>query len=434
MNILIKDSQGLDTVLMMDGYTKEQRQDAKQRIRSQFRDTAHKVFEEVVGKPLPETVVVNMSVSNREEMKGESAARLASFNAELSRNGSLEFNIREITVKTVLDNNDTTLFESTIIHEMFHAADLQMLRNDSRLFKNIREDIYKEQDSFNRLDSNKYVALLNTLHMLHHYRAEGVALLGESLLMKSKFGSIEYATKQFCKVFELTMMRAQMRVGGHKENDAFEESAFHQAYAVAPVILLFVMDKRGDIKHELVVKALEGLATGNYELDDSDVITIMRSAFALGLTDFIQGVTNLDDDVAPLVPFLNFCSLVQQDNDEDNKRAYSQLLSQPQTEENFTAAMDQIMGSCMSEKDLDEFFTQFKENAKDDSLFLRAKEKMALLYSVFKTDENPDRQRLAQWALTYFFDDEDIIHDDVFGFGLVDDMTIIDYAIRLLHS
>ena len=434
MNIIIRDDQGLDTALMMDGYSREQRQEAKQVIRGQFRETAYKVFEEILGRSLPDTIIVNMSISDREEIKGESAARLASFNAELSRNGSLYFNIREITVKTVLDHCDTTLFESTVIHEMFHAADLQMLGNDYRLFDTIREDLYEEENSYNRQGSNKHIALLSTLNMLHHYRAEGIAILGESLLMKSKFGTIEYATKQFCKIFELTMMKAQMRIGGNREKDVFDKEAFHQAYAVAPIILLLVMDKRGDIKHELAAKALDGLVTGKYNLTDDEVITIMRSALAFGLTGFIQGLTSLSDDVAPIRPFLNFCASVQQDGDEDNIYAYQQLLSQPQSEENFNAAMDQIMGSCMPGEELDELYTKFKGSTAVDSSYPQMKEKVESLYSIFKNDETPDRQRLAQWALTYFFDDEDIIHDDVSGLGLIDDMTIIDYATRLLQS
>jgi len=433
MNIVIRDDQGLDTVLMMDGYSKEQRQDAKQRIRTQFRDTAIRVFQEILAKPLPETIIVNMSISDREEIKGESAARLASFNAELSRNGSLYFNIREITVKTVLDHSDTTLFESTVIHEMFHAADQQMLKSDYQLFESIRDDIYEEENSFNRQGSNKHIALLSTLNMLHHYRAEGIALLGESLLMKSKFGTIEYATKQFCKVFELTMMRAQMRIGGNREKAVFDKEAFHQAYAVAPIILLLVMDKRGEIKHELAKKALDGLATGDYNLTNDEVVTIIRSALALGLIGFIQGLTSLSDEVAPIRPFLNFCASVQQDEDEDNNNAYQQLLSQPLSEANFNAAMDQIMGSCMSVEELDELYLKFKGSTDGDSTYPQMREKVKSLFSIFKNDKNPNRQRLAQWALTYFFDDEDIIHDDVSGLGLIDDMTIIDNAISLLN-
>jgi len=94
--------------------------------------------------------------------------------------------------------------------------------------------------------------------------------------------------------------------------------------------------------------------------------------------------------------------------------------------------MDQIMGSCMPEEELDEQYTQFWENTTEDLSYPQIKEKVESLYSIFKNDKNPDRQRLAQWALTYFFDDEDIIHDDVSGLGLIDDMTVIDYATRLL--
>jgi len=62
------------------------------------------------------------------------------------------------------------------------------------------------------------------------------------------------------------------------------------------------------------------------------------------------------------------------------------------------------------------------------------KDKVTAQYSILKNNDNPDRRRTAQWALTYFFDDEDIIHDEVSGLGLVDAITVIDYAIRLLQK
>ena len=434
MNIIIRDDQGLDTALMMDGYSREQRQDAKQAIRAQFKDTAHRVFLEILGKPLPETMIVNMAISDNEELKGESAARLASFNAELSRANSSIFTIREITVKTVLEHSDLTLFKSTTIHEMFHAADLPMLEDSYRLFDKLRKNINDNYASFNWEANNGSVALLNTLQVFNHYRAEGVAILGECLLMKKKFASTENATSQFCQVFEMAMMRAQRRAYGHNEENALDRNAFHMAYAVAPIILILILEKRGDIGPELAKKALEGLEKGKYELNDAEIITIMRSALALTLTGYIQGVTCLGDQVAPIRPFLDFCISLQHDGDEGNTNAYEQLINQPKSAEVFDAAMNQIMGCCMPEEELtnlyDEFVTKTSEVPSDSQM----KEKITILYNIFKNDGNPDRQRLAQWALTYFFDDEDIIHDDVSGLGLVDDMTIADYAISLLRS
>ena len=434
MNIIIKDEQGLDAALMMDGYSREQRIEAKQAIRTQFRDTAVKVFQDILEKPLPETMTVNMAISNNEELKGESAARLASFNVELSRVDSSIFTIREITVKTVLNHQDLTMFESTVIHEMFHAADFGMLEDNHRLFNDLCDRINDSYSDFNQWENNGNMALLKTLQVFSHYRAEGVAILGESLLMRSKFGTVGNATAQFCKVFELAMMRAQMRASGNKEANAFDKEAFHKAYAVAPIILLLVLGRRGDIEHNLTIKALDGLGTGNYNLTDAEINTIMRSALALTLTEYIQGLMNISDKVAPIKPFLDFCSTLQRDGDEDNTNAYEQLIHQPRSAESFNAAMNQIMGCCMSEGELANLYKTFVSDSSEEPFDTQIKEKVTTLYNIFKNDDNPDRQRLAQWALTYFFDDEDIIHDDVSGLGLVDDLTIIDYAISLLHS
>ena len=113
--------------------------------------------------------------------------------------------------------------------------------------------------------------------------------------------------------------------------------------------------------------------------------------------------------------------------------AYEHLLQQPRSETAFNEAMNQIMGSCISEEELNDLYAKFMEDTNMFSLYPKLKDKITALYSVLKIDSNPDRKRLAQWALTYFFDDEDIIHDNVNGLGLVDDETVIDYAIQLLQ-
>lgn len=434
MNIIIRDDQGLDTALMMDGYSKEQRIEAKQTIRTEFRDTANRVFQDILGKPLPETLTVNMAISNREELKGDSAARLASYNVALSRADSAVFTIREITVKTLLNHEDLTMFKSTVIHEMFHAADKQMLDNSHRLFDAIMNDIAEGHDDFNRQGESNNIALLRTLQVFNHYRAEGVAILGESLLMKQEFGSVGDTIERFCSLFELLMIRARMRTEGDKSRgDIFDDATFHQAYAVAPVILLIVLGKTMKIDVNLAKKALECLESGEYNLSEEEVITIMRAALSLTLIGYVQGLTSLGNEIAPIRPFLDFCASLQQDSDEDNMQAYEQLIMQSKSAETFNAAMDQIMGSCISEEELDGLYAEFWESTANDSLYPQLKEKVTLLYSVLKKDDNPDRKKLAQWALTYFFDDEDLIHDDVTGIGLVDDVTVIDYALRLLQ-
>lgn len=47
-------------------------------------------------------------------------------------------------------------------------------------------------------------------------RAEGVALLEESLLIKHRFGSVGDAIERFCSLFELLMIKTRMRTDGNK--------------------------------------------------------------------------------------------------------------------------------------------------------------------------------------------------------------------------
>lgn len=95
--------------------------------------------------------------------------------------------------------------------------------------------------------------------------------------------------------------------------------------------------------------------------------------------------------------------------------------------------MDQIMGCCMKEEELDGLYQKFTNHPIDDPSYPELKEKAALLYSILKNDADPDRKEIAQWALTYLFDEEDLIHDDIPGIGYVDDLVVLDYAIDLLE-
>ena len=58
---------------------------------------------------------------------------------------------------------------------------------------------------------------------------------------------------------------------------------------------------------------------------------------------------------------------------------------------------------------------------------------MDALYSVLKNDVSLEKRRIAQLALTYLFDKKDIIHDELKGIGLVDDVTVIDYALSIIE-
>lgn len=434
MNILIKDEQGLGHVLMMENYSQNQIQTAKQTIRKQFKDIAKMVFSEVLGKPLPETMVVDLSQNTNEEMKGDKNPLLAYYNPQLSRTDHLIFSIREITVKEALAHSDDEKVRATVIHEMLHAADQPVLGRVCKLLNDLKNDIYAcTDDSFTKDEAEAFWALYATLRLFDHYRAEGIAILGEHLLTKHPMKVVVDTETWFRKVYERTLMLSKIKASGCMvSGKIFDDTTFESAYLVAPSILLLVLTRRGDVASELAAKALEGINNGTFDLTEDDTKTIIRAAMSLSLSDYAQGVVSLGDRVAPAKPFLEFCALLQKEYEADNIAAFSDLLNQPQTKGMFHAAMNQIMGCVMDEEEIDSHYKLLMARSNDETMYPQMKEKVERLYGLLKNDVDAERKRIAQWALTYLFDDQDVIHDDIKGLGFVDDMAVIDYALEIL--
>ena len=98
----------------------------------------------------------------------------------------------------------------------------------------------------------------------------------------------------------------------------------------------------------------------------------------------------------------------------------------------FNAAVESVMGSVIPEDELDEFFNEFMQNPPDAEAYPSLKEKVEALYTLMKNAPDLEKRRIAQWALTYFFDDQDLIHDDIPGVGLLDDIVILEQALAVL--
>lgn len=431
MNLIIKDSQGLGIALQMAGYPQEEWIWARNAIREQFRSTSEKVFQKVLGRSLPETIVVNTALNDNDELKGEKAAKLANYNLILSKPNHPAFTVNEISVKKLLDSKDLKSFEGTVIHEMFHAADRQMLLNDYQIIQSLQNSMYNcgvfEQNQLNQSE-----ALLQTLRIFNHYRAEGLAVLGENLLMKTPISYVEHPVENFRNSFMGLMVNSCEKIDGNNNN--LDPDLMDYAYKDAPFILLLVLYKRGFINKELTQKAVDSIVGECFKLTDEVVQTVMKAALNLSLSGFIHGLMLLGSEVAPVMPFLYFCGKLQFDFEKSNAEAFAQLTKQPESVDIFNVAMDQIMGCCIPEAELDNHFQTFMNHTYSDSSYPELKDKVSSLYSILKHDSNSDRKQLAQWALTYFFDDEDLIHDEIAGIGFVDDTIVIDYAIKLLQT
>lgn len=433
MKVIIKDDQGLGTALIMEDYSRAEIEDAKHSIRKQFKDAATMVFSNVLGKPLPETIVVDIAPDRGKKLEEDESTVLASFNSQLSRNDQLIFTVHEVTVKIALKESENLLLKSTIIHEMIHAADQSMLVNSRKLLDALRHEIYASSANFFAQNTNDaLVALFNTMQMFEHYRAEGIAILGEHLLTKQRFDDIIDTMVGFRKVFEWTLVKSKnWALGAKSYGKIFDDNTYRTAYLVAPSILLLVLARMGLVDKALTIRAMEGLNSGDFGLTEEETGLIIRSSMSLSLSNYIHGVVSLGEKVAPAQPFLEFCALLQKEYEADSISTFCDLLGLPQTKEIFQTAMKQIMGCVMDEEEIDSHYTMFMANWNDETLYPQMKEKVEKLYGLLKNEVDAERKRIAQWALTYLFDDQDVIHDDIKGLGFVDDMAVLDYALEI---
>ena len=441
MRIFIRDEQGLSQALMMERYTQDQINDAKDIIRSQFREAATKIFQDILKRPLPDYIEVNLSLSDNDELKSERAATLASFNSERSREGNLYFTIHEISFKRIIKQGNDTLFKVTVYHEMFHAADLLILKTKKEIFEELwirLNDNYLKKNNY-----NTQLALIHALDILYHYRDEGVAVLGECLLTKTCIKMKDNPISRFKDNFKLTIESSSKKADGIRV-DGHSDEIWEDAYQDAPFVLLFVLHKLGYIDQALAQKAIHSIGSPNFELTDEETKKIMLSAFELTLSSYIQGLLLMGDNIAPVLPFLYFCCKLQFDfelynleqlNDElSNAKTFADLVKQQSSADIFKTTMKQIMGFCITKEELDGMVQKIANSPDDDPSFSEQKQRVLALYAILNNENDGDRKLIAQWALTYFFDDQDVIHDDVLGIGFVDDLVVLDYALNLLHS
>ncbi len=438
--IKVRDVQGLGENLLKDGFGPSQIDEAKQCIQNLFEESSKRVFADVLGRRVPSRFFVDFVLEeNKKEDNWHVFARFASMK---SREDLLYFHVNKPFVLSVLNTNDGTEVQSTVYHELIHAADLKMLMQNRKIISlnqyNCHKDISRPGK---REHSDAWIALLDTIRVFKHLRDEGVAILGERLLTKIPFGRVADTIKLFCWIYGMTLLKSKRWSQNEKElGSVYDDTVHRVTYKIAPSIMVLVLAKRGDIKKDLASRVLEGLETGHYNLNDEEVSSIIKATLSLSFSDYIQAVTNLGGKIDTVQPFLEFCDSVQSKIMEEDtittedKSAFAKLFEQPKTAKIYWEVMEQIIDSALPEAKIDDLYQKFKNKRANYTFHQRLKEKVETLYSVLKNDADSEKKAIAQLALTYLFDQKDIIHDNLEGIGLVDDVTVIDYALKILNE
>lgn len=131
---------------------------------------------------------------------------------------------------------------------------------------------------------------------------------------------------------------------------------------------------------------------------------------------------------------LAFCGLLENDYDPDNAKHFAELFGNHGSDETFANAIGEIMGSLIPDDELKQFYSQFKQNppkALDSSIM---RDKIASLFWTIENSNDLEKKNIARWALTYLFDDEDVIHDNIPGLGFSDDIFVIDKALEIINN
>ena len=440
--ITIRDEEGLGDDLIKQVYFQSKVDQAKHLIKEQFQQFSERFFVEILGKSLPHAIFVDLVSDDDDESRD--CQLLAGFNAKDSREDLLYFRVFKPLVLDVIENGKRSDYQGAIIHELIHACDMDTLTQNRKLISTIELNILKSANSSHRQDlANVWLVLHETLNVFIHLRDEGVALLGQHLLTKKQFGDVDDTVEIFFLIYLSTLMKSQTMIGGDMNPvSIFVEPLKILTYKIAPTIIVLVLHIKGDIGESLCVKILEGLETGHYTLTDSETNSVIKAALSLSLADFIQGAMMLGEEIAPAIPFLNFCAMLQNKLEHDvpvmtsDMEAFSQLFNpdQKDPEKVYRTVMGKIAPSITPETEIDECYKAFRADKAKQSLHSHLMEKVDALYACFKNEGNPKNKYIAQLALTYLFNQNDLIHDNLEGVGLVDDVTVIDHALKIVGS
>lgn len=436
MLVIIRDDQGVGAIFKQEKYSLEEITAAKDVLRDEFRYAAELVFERTLHVAMPQTIRVNLEQDSEDE-EGSSARLYASYTPRLSREDLIVFNVKEFAVRLLLKGEDREKLREVVIHEMIHAADSSLLNNAVRMVDELQEMV-NQALAENELGGRRspYVLLTGALAFFDRYRAEGIAVMGSHLLLRAKCDGLS-DLEIFKSIFCMEMERLDERMLSEERNwlDSLNDWFTFLPYGLGPNLLLSVLNQSGRVETDLVGKVKEGFTTGDYCLTDDEVYRVLSASMSLTLSEYIKGILNLGEKVAPMQVFLRYCSIIQTEYEAGNRSAFARLMAERETFNSLEGAMKTILGMIIPENEIDGYYQSpnIGLHPRCEAEHPQMKQKVEILYDIMKNSPVDRKRKIAQWALSYLYDDQDVIYDDIVGFGYIDDMMVIDYALRLLR-
>ena len=415
------DNEGFKSLMKTYNVSDTQLNSILQRIRTEFTNASDRIYHEILCENVPEIEVRLCQNGDNKLLK------LGTFCASLGDDNHHVFQIFEQNFIDTPDDYDKIL-RLTVFHEMIHAMDRKELVRNNETLQTLQKFT---QDSPNDLlpasFHASYVPILKTLQLLDLYRNEGIAELCSNILTDNALN--QYGIEFFTSLDVFRQITSSFFNG--QTLNLRNKHLLQTIYEGAANVLLRLLRIRGDISTPLYDKVFSGMSTGNYRLSNQELQQLLTACRSLSLYDYIQGMITLDKDrttLTPIMDLLYFCADLQEENNSDYRNAFIKLVESKNhmTEKLFNTTMANIVGCLMTEDEITRYY--IKTDIPNEDM----KQKADQLFYLFTHERDEDRKRVCQWALTYFFDDEEVIHDKLPVFGTVDDLVVADIALGLL--
>lgn len=308
--IVINDAEQIESMLVEEEYSHEAIQFTKDYIADLFDKAAITVFCDVLGVPLPGCIEIRL-VRDKEPVENIwwQSIMMASMSVGKSCFDHFVFNITEFMFRSIIDKEDNGYFVRVALHEMMHAADLCLVKEGFGILDEIRLNYQNYYLINGRGQQNPFEVLYDTIHLLLHYRYEGIALLGEHLLSKRELFRKQYNLDDFLSQVSSICGKAEAWIDGVPiDYDSFKNE-HHYAYNIAMDVLLHIMlngNKIGKIEFE---RLMEGFSTGKHDFTETEVQAIIRCALSVDIKAYLHGLLTLAPDgntVAPKDLILKF--------------------------------------------------------------------------------------------------------------------------------
>lgn len=426
IKVNIRDKQNVVESLKAEGYPENQINSFLKTTELKFVAYANLMYLEILKKVPPQLITVNLVQKESDVNMSKTAA----FLIRKSNDEHILFEIHMQLAKKVLDNPTDNTYATVLIHEMMHAADFPTLDRIDKVLERFKSKMKIASSASN-------ASLLHTLQMLERLRADSIAQLGRFLLAQMKMGvPVQDYFEPFRQSLDKAMTTATLQISQSESSlsdDISIDDLCHISTYVGPCLLLLALAKMGLVKSELVEEAINGFLTGK-SLDKQNTMAILRVALSLSFADYIKGLLLLGEEYIPVRSLLEYFTLLQQDGKKENTEALLILLEQQHSVSAFDQAVEHIIGKEALTKNLKDPYQDFCMDPPYSIDYPSLKSNINALYQVMQNDENAQKRQIAHTALAYYFADESAISNRIIGFGRVDDLIVIDYAMDLLRN